>query len=202
MISSKWIFLFFDKLKCFGLVVVLIVSWMGTVYILKHFDGEILSRNMLFYNVFLAIFMLPSFTLGYMTNRFSWVNWMAAFFAQCGKLKEILPVILLFTLCVFRCFIPNSSISPFFAITFVLLFAQIQIGRYEGRIFTYLGKHSMNIWLIHTWFSTRLFHDFFFDQIQMPVLMYVTLLTISLVVSHLVELMYKPFSGFVINIKW
>lgn len=201
MIASKWIFKIFDKLKCFLLTGFIVVIWMGTVYTLKHFDGDTLSSNMLFYNVFLAAFMLPSFTLGYMANRFGWVNRTAIRFAQCMNAKETVPIILLVVLCAFRCIIPNSSIAPFFAITFVLLFTQIPIGRYTGRALTYLGKHSMNIWLIHTWFSTRLFHDFFFDQIQIPVLMYVTLLVLSLAVSHLVEMMYKPLSGLVSRIK-
>ena len=60
MISSKWIFLFFDKLKWFWIVTLLVMIWMGTVFILKQFDSATLSKNMLFYNVFLAAFMLPS----------------------------------------------------------------------------------------------------------------------------------------------
>ena len=202
MISSKWIFLLFDKINWSWLVTILVSIWIGTVFILKQIDGDVLSSNMLFYNVFLAIFMLPSFMLGYMTNRYGWVQHIADWFAKCGKLKSILPIILLIALSVFRCFISHSSISHFYAILFVLLFAQIPIGKYVGIVLTYLGKHSMNIWLIHTWFSTRLFHEFFFDQIQIPVLMYVVLLVLSLSVSHLVELMYKPLSGFVSRIKY
>ena len=199
MISSKWIFLFFDKLKWFWIVTLLVMIWMGTVFILKQFDSATLSKNMLFYNVFLAAFMLPSFILGYLTNRLGWVQQIAVWFSQCGKSKATVPAILLIALCVSRCFIPNSSISPFYTILFILLFAQVPIGRYVGVVLTYLGKHSMNIWLIHTWFSTRLFHDFFFDQIQIPVLMYVVLLVLSLSVSHLVELMYKPLCRLVLG---
>ena len=85
MIASKWIFVIFDKLKWFSLIGILVIVWMGTVYILKHFNGDTLSSNMLFYNIFLAVFMLPSFTLGYMANRFLWVNKIKVLFTRCKK---------------------------------------------------------------------------------------------------------------------
>lgn len=201
MIVSKWVFKFFDKLRCYWLIGVVVVIWMGTTYILKHFDSDTLASNMLFYNIFLAVFMLPSFTLGYMANRFAWVNKMNVLFTKYGKGINTLPAIFLIALCIFRCFVPNASIAPYFAITFILLFAQISLGKYTGNVLTYLGKHSMNMWLIHTWFSTRLFHGFFFDHLQYPVLIYITLLTISLAASNLIEIMYKPLSSFVSRIK-
>ena len=202
MVASKWIFHIYDKLKWYWLVVILVVAWGGTVYILKRYDGDALSSYMLFYNVFLAVFMLPSFTLGYMANRFSWVQKIRNQLVKCGSAKVVIPILALFALCLFRCCIPNSSIAPFFAIVFILLFAQIPIEKYMGGALLYLGRHSMNIWLIHTWFSTRLFHDFFFEQLQYPVLIYTTLLVISLAVSNIVELLYKPIAGIVSKIKY
>ena len=197
MIASKWIFYIFDKKNTYWLVGILVVIWMFTVYILKRFDNETLSNNMLFYNVFLAVYMVPSFTLGYMANRFSWISKVKIKFAEFGRIQIFYSVMALFALCLFRCFIPNSSIAPFFAIIFVLLFTQIPIGRYVGIVLTYLGKHSMNVWLIHTWFSTRLFHDFFYEQLRYPLFIYVTLLAISLVISHIVEWLYRPMASIV-----
>lgn len=202
MIAAKLIFNIYDKYNAYWIVGILVVIWMITVYTVKHFDSVILSRNMLFYNVFLAAYMLPSFTLGYMLNRFSWMDEVRVLFANAGRKKTILPITALLILCLLRCFISHSSIAPFFAIVFVLLFVQIPISKYTGVVFTYLGKHSMNIWLIHTWFSTRLFHGFFFEQLRYPILIYVTLLALSLVFSHIVEWLYRPMAGIVSKIKY
>jgi len=76
-------------------------------------------------------------------------------------------------------------VDPFYAIAFIVLFALLPMS--NSMAFTYLGKHSMNIGLIHTWFSTRLFHDFIYDKIHYTVLMYIGLIAVSLVVSHVVE---------------
>ncbi len=85
--------------------------------------------------------------------------------------------------------------------SFVLLFTNITINKTLAIILSYLGKHSMNIWLIHTWFSTRLFHEFIYDKIHYPILMFVVLIMVSLIYSHIVEFLYKPFKAYVDNIR-
>lgn len=191
MLASVGVFKIYDKLKWYWVLGFLLGLWLTTIYTLKRCGIDNLSNNMLFYNLFLAFYLLPSFTLGYMANRFDWFNIIKKTFKKHGKYTSIIYAVILLIICILRCFIPNSTIGPYFAIVFILIFSQIPVGKISGRVLTYLGAHSMNIWLIHTWFSTRLFHSFFFDVLQHPILIYITLLIISLSVSHIVEYLYK-----------
>lgn len=135
--------------------------------------------------------MLFPFTLGYLAKK---CNWFENFGKVIGRFsnRNILNIIILVIICIVRMMFSNYSIQPFFAILFILLFANIHIGKILGKLLTYLGKHSMNVWLIHTWICYRLFHDFVYD-LYYPLLIFNFVLIISLVISHIIEFMYKPF---------
>lgn len=190
MIASKWIFKFFDRLKMFGLLFILFVSWVGTAIVLKTISSNFLNNHMLFYNAFLSIFMLPSFMLGYMANKFSWVCKVQSF-NFINICKNFSPLVMLILISILMCCISHQTIGIFYAAAFILLFAQLPVNKHIGTVLSYLGKHSMNIWLIHTWFCTHLFHDFFYDTLYYPIIMYFTLLMMSLIVSHIVDWIYK-----------
>lgn len=202
MLASSLIFKLYDRLKWYWIIGITLTAWAVTIFVLKRYSGDTLSSNMLFYNVFLAVFMLPSFSLGYMANKYAWFDRVKRVFERLGSGNALFPMIALLSLCVLRCFVPNQSVGSYFVIVFVLLFVQIPINKTIGSILTYLGKHSMNLWLIHTWFCTRLFHNFFFDQIHYPILIYFSLLAVSLLVSHAVEWIYKPISRFINEMQY
>lgn len=53
----------------------------------------------------------------------------------------------------------------------------------------FLGKHSLNIWLIHTWLCYYLFKDFIYG-FKYPLLIFIVTITLSIFVSIVVEWIY------------
>lgn len=192
MLTSKWIFALFDNLKSVWVLAISIVTYIGTVAVLKYFGEATLSKNMLLYNPFLALYMLLPFALGYMAKRNSWMERVADLFNQWKLKKNWIVLALLVFLCLVRCCVSHQAVDPIYAIAFVILFSMVTVDVQLGMILTFLGKHSMNIWLIHTWICTRLFHEFVYG-LHYPVLMYLFVLLTSIVISLLVERAYKFF---------
>ena len=202
MASSKWIFRLFDKVNWYATFLIGLIVYGFCVYMLKRYGEATLAGNMLFYNIFLSFYMLFPFLLGYMAKKYQWIERANAFVNKRICSKPFIPVTMLLVLCTIRCFVPNASVDPFYAIIFVVLFSMISVPKVLGAVLSYLGKHSMNIWLIHTWFSTRLFHDFLYDTVHYPIAMYVSLMVVSLAISHIVEMLYKPIGKYVNKINF
>ena len=57
MISSRWLFLLFDRIRFWGVFVVCAFIYVVTVASLKIIGEDVLSNNMLFYNVFLSLLL-------------------------------------------------------------------------------------------------------------------------------------------------
>lgn len=202
MVCSKWIFRLCDRLKGYITIGGGLIIYGATIYCLKKYGESELSFNMLFYNVFLTFNMLLPFLLGYLAKKYQWIEKAKEIVSKRFNNKSIIPVVLLLSLCTIRCFISHATVDPFYAIAFVVLFATIPVAKVPGVVLSYLGRHSMNIWLIHTWFSNRLFHVFLYDTVHYPVVMYVGLITVSLAISHIVELLYKPIGKYVNKIHF
>lgn len=190
MLVSKWLFALFDKLKSVYVLTISVVIYIGTVYVLKYFGEATLSKNMLLYNPFLALYMLLPFTFGYLAKRNCWIERIADLFNQRNLKKNWIVLALLVFLCVVRCCISHQAVDPIYAIAFVILFSMVVVSVLPGRVLTFLGKQSMNIWLIHTWICTRIFHEFVYG-LHYPVLMYFFVLLTSIVISLIVERAYE-----------
>lgn len=69
-------------------------------------------------------------------------------------------------------------------------------------VLLFLGKHSMNIFLFHTFVRNDLMHDFIYG-LKVPVFIVLTLLAVSLMVSLLIELLKKwlQYDKFIDSIK-
>lgn len=190
---SKWIFQLFDRMNWCWVLIISLAVYGFTLVVLKMFGEEMLCRNILLYNPFLALYMLLPFTFGYLARRFEWIEW----FGEKLPRKSFAAVALVF-LCILRCCIPNAFIDPVYAIAFIMLFATLPVANVTASVLSHLGKHSMNMWLIHTWFSARLFHAFFYENINNPILMYGLLVVVSLLLSYVVEISYRQI-GRIIN---
>lgn len=192
MLCSKWIFEVFDKIKPVWLLLLVCVIGTGTTGILKAFgEDRLASIGMLFYNVFLALNMLLSFTLGMLAKRCRWVEGVREIIDRTNKYVPLSGLWFLIIISVLRCFIPNHFVQPYFAIVFVLLLSTIPLTDWLKSVLMYLGKHSMNVWLIHTWICYRLFQTQIYG-LRWPIIIYVTLLILSLSISHIIEWLYVP----------
>ncbi len=59
------------------------------------------------------------------------------------------------------------------------------------RVLTVLGRYSMPMWLVHTWFAYYLFKDYVY-ALRYPVLIFLALTLVSLATSWLVMQAVRP----------
>lgn len=86
-------------------------------------------------------------------------------------------VILLLLLMLLRCIVdlPWSSLYTFL---FVLVFLNMPRYVWIDKILMELGKKSMVMWMVHTYFSIYLFHDFIYG-FKYPILIWLVLILLS-----------------------
>lgn len=61
---------------------------------------------------------------------------------------------------------------------FIVLVLMMKRGAMTDKILAHLGKYSMEMWLIHTWFCYYLFRGFFYG-LHYPLLIYALLLAVT-----------------------
>lgn len=93
-----------------------------------------------------------------------------------------LPIILLILLVVIKCTWWHTAIHAVYVFLFIWFFLNIPLHSVVRRLLVAMGKHSMPMWLIHTFFCNYLFHDFIYG-FQYPVIIYMVLLIISYMCS-------------------
>lgn len=198
MIASKWLFRVFSYMRTYLVLLINLIVYILTVFALKRYGEATLAGNMLFYNIFLAFYMLLPFSLGFLAKRERWMEKLSCLFSRLHIKQNWVVICLIILLGVGRCFISHQTVDPFYAIVFILLFSMVSVRPATGKALTFLGKHSMNIWLIHTWICIRLFHQFVYS-LHYPVLMYIFVLVTSILVSIVVEYIYAFLNKTVIS---
>lgn len=91
---------------------------------------------------------------------------------------------------VIRMVIPNQSLQPLYVFLIFISFPFLGHGERVYGILKFLGRHSLNIWLIHTWICYYLFEDFVYGM-KYPLLIFAFTLGVSIVISIIVEKIYS-----------
>ena len=105
----------------------------------------------------------------------------ATLFFLCARNIELIP-----------CF-DGYLADPFIAISLSLSVVSFcRLFNSNLTVFVFLGKHSMNMYLMHTFIFLYFFHDFTYS-LKYPILIFLFVLLISLTVSYFIELLKKYF---------
>jgi len=84
-----------------------------------------------------------------------------------------------------------SMLNPFFAVPFLALYAACRPARGLRDFLAYMGGHSTNMWLTHTFFAYYLFHDALYS-LRYPPLIFAALVGASLAASYAVRFLFAP----------
>lgn len=104
--------------------------------------------------------------------------------------KWIVFIVLLMS-CGFRFVVSNSILwDSSIIIIGVCLYKLLRIPRFVSAPLAFLGKHSFNIFLFHTFIFAFYFHDFIYWS-RNPILICITLLVFCVVISIMIEWMRK-----------
>ncbi len=103
----------------------------------------------------------------------------------------LLLTILLALFCLYR-FIAKSPILWDSAIVIAMasVYSKVSIPAFVSRPLTFLGKHSFNIFLFHTFIYAYYFHDIIFWS-RNPVFIVLTLLGVCIIISLFIDQLKK-----------
>lgn len=200
MVFSKYIFRLFDRYTQWTLIATTFIIYIITTFTLKFVGPTILGQYMFLYNPFLSFHMLFAFTLGYLAKKNEWMEKFGVVLKKMRLNRNTTVLMAIVLVCTFAVIAAHGSFDVLIAFALVMLFAQLSYGKVSAAIVSYLGRHSMNIWLIHTWFCYRLFHDEIYG-LHYPLAIYIVVLAISLIISHIVEWLYAKLIQIVPQLK-
>lgn len=103
---------------------------------------------------------------------------------------QIVAVTIVLICTIIRMLVPNQSLQPLYVFLIFILFPFFWQGERAYSILKFLGRHSLNIWLIHTWICYYLFEDFVYG-LKYPLLIFAFTLGVSIVISIIVERIYS-----------
>lgn len=108
--------------------------------------------------------------------------------------NNVLMSIILVSAFLLRAMIPIHAASVFFMVIFACCFYMMKKSPYVESFFMLMGKHSTNIWLVHTFFCYYYFHDFIYG-LKYPILIYILTLGLSVISSVVINKLYQLLFG-------
>lgn len=186
-ISYPMIFKFYDKINSILVFFVALLLFGISGYFISFYHVQYKESSPFLYNSLYVFFLLLPFTLGYLMKRMSFVEKMATF-VQKRFVYKLIPILLILLCILIKLQMRTSSITPFYSLGIIVGFVMI-IKSFQP--FEFIGKHSMNMWMIHTWFIYYLFPSFF-GGIKYSILLLAILLMVCIACSLLVNFIAKP----------
>lgn len=172
----------------FSCVVYVISYWVISAY-----KSRLLESYALF-NFFEFLRMLCSFMWGALFVKYD-------LFQRIKKVvnlnvygNNVLMSIILVSAFLLRAMIPIHAASVFFMVIFACCFYMMKKSPYVESFFMLMGKHSTNIWLVHTFFCYYYFHDFIYG-LKYPILIYILTLGLSVISSVVINKLYQLLFG-------
>lgn len=138
-----------------------------------HLYDTILAHILTYFSFFFC------FTLGAVLFRLSLKHEIRK---RVLKENPMLVIILLSLLIFIRCLFASGVFHSIYVFVFIFLFLHLSLNNATKVLLTTLGKYSMPIWMTHSFFCYYLFPDFIYD-FKYPIVIWMVLLTISLIVS-------------------
>lgn len=159
-----------------------LIIYLGTSYLISRHGAQLLFHNMWIYNPFLVMHFMFNFLTGAVFARERWFEKIRDGVAERLSIRRSLiavACVLVVVECVFRY---NFA----YAIGLIVCFQLMPIPSIIKWLLALLGKHSMNIWMIHTWLCYYLFPGFIYS-FKNPILIFLVLTTTSFMVSVMVN---------------
>lgn len=159
-------------------------------FLISGYGERYLYVFMLLYHPILYGSLLLNFLLGALACKNNW-------FKRCADRSLIKWAwLLLILLCVVRCSIKTGAFHYIYVFVFIWIWQQMMRPKWLNTFLAYMGKHSMNMWLIHSFFCYHIFHDWVYG-FRYPILIFCVLLLMSYLSSCIINWIYNRCSGIV-----
>lgn len=109
-------------------------------------------------------------------------------------------IVSLLLLCIYRMIpiSPKNIVDSLICIFSAIMLYKFNLSRLTYTVFTHMGKHSMNMFLVHTFFFYYWFREAIYYT-RNPILIFLTLVTISYLVSVIIEWLKKRIGFYYIS---
>ena len=156
--------------------------------IISRFGEQYLLHNIFLYNPFLIIHLAPAFVFGAVIYKTFVVSKLQNKIKDSGHKALCVTgaIIALLSIVFIVCVVRKAVFGPTYAAAFIILFLLIPRPRIVDIVLAHFGKHSMNMWLIHSWYCYYLFREELYS-LRYPILIYVTLAVVSLLSSYVIN---------------
>ena len=164
------------------IIISLFICFIATSFTISRFGSSFLYHNMWIYNPLLVFHLMFQFFLGAVAAREDFFIKVKKVAANHNWVRNFVSggvILCVFISCVFKYF----YIYPFLLITLILI---AHVPRFVQYILVLLGRQSMGMWMIHTWFCYYLFRREIYS-LAYPLLIFVVLVLISFIVAIIVD---------------
>ncbi len=194
-VCARPLFRLYARFKAVPIVLATLFVHLCTSYCISRYGAQHLYNNYWIYNPLLVLHLLFSFTFGAMAARERWFERISHLLARSSisKCRAVIiwgGVIALVSIqCVFK-------YNFFYAFLIIALLNSLNVWQPAKNVLIKLGNHSMNMWMIHSWFCYYLFHNFIYS-FSYPLLIFLVLTVISYACSLLVNVIAGPIDSMV-----
>lgn len=142
------------------------------------------------FNIFEFLRMVCGFMWGALFAKYDLFAKIKTYIKLNTLWTNVLMVFILVLAFIIRTIILIHAASVFFMVIFACCFYMINKSTNVESFFMLMGKHSTNIWLVHTFFCYYYFHDFIYG-LKYPVLIYIVTLGLSFIASLLINKVHR-----------
>lgn len=191
---APWLFKLFARFRPLTVIGVTLFIHLCTSFCISRYGQSFWFYNYWAYNPLLVFHLLFNFALGATAARCNFFESLSQRFSHLSSCKiflaTVVGVICLVSIsCVFK-------YNFFYAFLLICCIVLMPKNRFCSKFLCTMGNHSMNMWMVHTWFCTYLFHDFFYS-LKYPLLIMAMVAIVSYLSSLIINTMCKPITSFI-----
>jgi surface polysaccharide O-acyltransferase-like enzyme len=140
-------------------------------------------------NILQSFYIVFPFVIGMLLAKTNFIKVIKTYFI---KRHWCLPWLLLFLVCITRCFLYTGAVISFYAAIFIVLFLSARRPVWIDKSLLILGHNSTNMWMIHTWLIDLLFATYAHQLDFSPILKFIVIVVITFVLSVVFNHVFKP----------
>lgn len=188
LIAPFVVFNVLDRYSISKTLVFALSLYIAVKYIISRYGALYLYGRMFVYTPILVLSLYPAFFIGAaFIKHWNWISLQINRNKNVGGWLWLLLIIVVITECV----IHSAAVGLFYLVAVVVIFYAAPRWKIVDTILVRLGRHSMTMWLIHTWFCYYLFHNFIYG-FKYPLLIYLALILTSITASYIIKFMLRP----------
>ncbi len=161
-------------------------------------DIDYITNSILYIDIQRLLVWQASFSIGYMCAKFNIYYKVIKKFIEYNMDRKVVYGFICILVVSIRYIIGNSTIIDFILAP-VFIFGIVNI-IYDGiakNIFVFLGKHSMNMWLTHSFFCYQYFQLLVFKP-KVSIIIFVWLVMLSLVSSIFINYIIRLYNNLIV----